>query len=463
MKKLLFAAAAAAIIGAAAAAPYLLAGDGLIYGMTVDGAAAGGMTAEELGAFIDGKNEKIGARAVTLRHGTVEKVWKYADFSVRMDTEKETERLMAIGRSGDFVADFLTRWKVLTGGLAEHLTISYDNEKTVMQIAALSQEYSQEPEVSRPEISADGAVSFAHVKPYMKIDETALASLVDARFRSGAEGVIEIPVLAEKKAALTAEQQKEIDRVLGVYTTYFGNSANRSENIRHAAESIDGSYIPVGQSFSYNGTTGLRTRENGYLDAPVFFDGKLVPDAGGGVCQVSTTLFNAVLLAGLAVTDRTCHFAPVAYAPIGRDATVADNYLDFGFMNNLSHPVYICAVYEPGAITTYILGNHADETVSVSIEETENKKLPHKTVERVDPSQQENKKVEEGNDGYDVTVATHAVFADGRTHSDTFRSFYEPVDTVVTYKSQKLLDEAKKPAKPKETKKAGKTAGKINN
>ena len=90
-------------------------------------------------------------------------------------------------------------------------------------------------------------------------------------------------------------------------------------------------------------------------------DGKLVPDAGGGVCQVSTTLFNAVLLAGLAVTERTCHFAPVAYVPIGQDATVADNYLDFCFVNDLSKPVYLCAVYEPGALTMYVLGNREDE------------------------------------------------------------------------------------------------------
>lgn len=125
---------------------------------------------------------------------------------------------------------------------------------------------------------------------------------------------------------------------------------------------------------------------------------------------MSTTLFNAVLLAGLAVTERTCHFAPVAYVPIGQDATVADKYLDFRFVNTLSGPVYIQADYEPGALTVRILGSGRDEPQSAVVQETECKTLPHKTVRKVDPSQKEEKKTEEGSDGCDATVIRRVTF-----------------------------------------------------
>ena len=89
------------------------------------------------------------------------------------------------------------------------------------------------------------------------------------------------------------------------------------------------------------------------------------------------------------------------------------------------------------------MGNHEDLTKSVAIQETDNKTLPHKTVFKLDPSQQEDRKVEEGNDGYDVTVIQRAVFQDGRTYHDSFRSVYDAVDTVVTFKKQADLDAEK--------------------
>ena len=438
-------AAAFTVVLAAAAIPMAYNSSGtVIRGLSVDGMKAGGMTRENLLAFVEAKNQKLMGRSLTVQHGTVKKVWTYKDLSVGMDTEKETERILAVGRTGNLMNDFFTQWKAILGGEAENLTISYDRKKLDQKIQALAKEYSTPPQDSQPHIQSDGTVIFSEGKPYMQIDQQKLNVLANAQLLSGKEGTVEIPVIAEKGPSVTAETRKQINHVLGVYTTYFGPSPNRSANIERAGKSIDGWLVAPGETFSFNQATGLRTRENGYLDAPVFLDGKLVPDAGGGVCQVSTTLFNAVMLAGLQVTERTCHFGPVAYAPIGQDATVADHYLDFKFYNNLSKPVYIMASYSPGEIRIYILGNQADVPESVSIQEVANATLPHKTVMKVNPSQQEDRKTEEGNDGYDVTVIQRAVWKDGRTHSDSFRSIYDAVDTVITFKDQKKMDEEKK-------------------
>lgn len=446
MKKLVLAAAAAVLVGAFSL-PFLYNGGGaVIHGLTVDGVDAGGMTAADLAALVSAKNEALASRTLTVRRGAVEETWTFAELGVRMDAEKETARLLAAGRGGDLLSDWADQWKALLTGAEAHLAISYDAEALQARIRALAARYAAPPEAARPQIAGDGSVTFPEPKPHLEINGEALRQAADAQLLSGRSGAVEIPVTAEKFSSFTEEQRARIDRVLGAYTTYFSMDPNRSGNIERAARSVDGWLLQPGEMFSFNGATGLRTRANGYLDAPVFLDGKLVPDAGGGVCQVSTTLFNAVLLAGLEVTERTCHFAPVAYAPLGRDATVADNYLDFRFVNNLAHPVYLCAVYEPGAVTIYVLGNHEDEPQYVAFAETERKTLPHKTVYRADPAQAEAKKTEAGNDGCDVTVVRTVTRRDGSAWTDSFRSVYDAVDTVVTYKDPKQMEKDRQAA-----------------
>lgn len=440
MKRNLFIAAAAVLCIAAAAAPFACTGSGaVIQGVSVDGVQAGGMTRGEVEAFVREKNEKLSGRSLTVEHGAIREVWPFADLGVKMDAEAEAARLLALGRDGGFFSDWAVRWEAILGRKETHLRILYDRDRLEEKIAALAREYSRPPEASRPVIGGDGSVTFTEGRPSMKIDTALLWSLADAQLLSGQSGTVLIPVQEEKKDAAGAEAKKKIDRVLAEYTTYFSMDENRCSNIARAAASIDGRILMPGESFSFNEATGLRTKANGYLDAPVFIDGKLVPDAGGGVCQVSTTLFNAVLLAGLAVTERTCHFAPVAYVPIGQDATVADKYLDFRFVNTLSGPVYIQADYEPGALTVRILGSRRDEPQSAVVQETECKTLPHKTVRKVDPSQKEEKKTEEGSDGCDATVIRRVTFSDGSGQYDSFRSVYDAVDTVITYNSEKAM------------------------
>ena len=129
-----------------------------------------------------------------------------------------------------------------------------------------------------------------------------------------------------------------------------------------------------------------RTAEAGYDDAPVFMDGKLVPGIGGGICQVSSTLFNSALLAGMDIVERTPHFAPVGYMAAGRDATVAYGYLDFIFKNPYDHPIYVLAHTSGDTLTISILGFAADEPQAVSITVGNEQTIPNKVETRIDPS-----------------------------------------------------------------------------
>jgi vancomycin resistance protein YoaR len=141
---------------------------------------------------------------------------------------------------------------------------------------------------------------------------------------------------------LTAARLRGINGRLSRFTTRFDpGNIKRLKNIRLAARSIDGKVLPPGTVFSLNRTVGPRTQDRGYRTAPVLVDGKLVPGIGGGVSQVTGTLFNAALLAGLPILEYDTHARPVSYLPVGRDATVAWRHIDLKFRNNTRAPIYI--------------------------------------------------------------------------------------------------------------------------
>jgi len=131
---------------------------------------------------------------------------------------------------------------------------------------------------------------------------------------------------------------------IGQYVTYFNrNNSARSHNITLASEAINNYVIFPGEKFSSNQVVGKRTKERGYMRAPVIVRGELSEDIGGGICQVSSTLFNAVDRAGLKMVERYSHSKNVPYVPPGRDATVSWYGPDFSFLNEYSLPILIRA------------------------------------------------------------------------------------------------------------------------
>ncbi|MBR1696462.1 MAG: VanW family protein, partial [Selenomonas sp.] len=135
---------------------------------------------------------------------------------------------------------------------------------------------------------------------------------------------------------------------------------DRGDNIGLAASHLQGALIRSQATLSFNNIVGKRTRAAGYKNAGVIVNGEPAVDVGGGVCQVSSTLYNAILLAGLKPTERSNHSLPSSYVPAGRDATVADGLMDFVFQNPLPHPVVLRVSNSGSALTIYVLGTKAD-------------------------------------------------------------------------------------------------------
>lgn len=160
---------------------------------------------------------------------------------------------------------------------------------------------------------------------------------------------------------IKAEDLKKIQDVLGTFSTSFSSGSNRGKNITHAASLINGTVLMPGEEMSASDAMGSRTKENGYLEAGSYLNGTTVQSYGGGVCQVSTTLYNAVILAELDVTERWAHSMSVDYVKPSMDAAISEGYKDLKFKNNTDAPVYIEGYTSGGRITFTIYGENNNE------------------------------------------------------------------------------------------------------
>ena len=145
-------------------------------------------------------------------------------------------------------------------------------------------------------------------------------------------------------------------RLVGAYETFYGGVPNRIHNVQLVAHLIDDHFIAPGEEFSFNGTTGERTPDKGFLEAPVIINGELKTGLGGGICQVSTTTFNAAYDAGLSITDRTNHALYISHYPLGRDATVNYPDTDLKFENDTGHWLWLRTFVGSSSLTVALYG-----------------------------------------------------------------------------------------------------------
>jgi vancomycin resistance protein YoaR len=156
-----------------------------------------------------------------------------------------------------------------------------------------------------------------------------------------------------------------ITGLVGGYTTFYGGDPNRIHNVQLVAQLVDGALIAPGSTFSFNGQTGERSEDRGFREAPVIINGELQNGIGGGVCQVSTTVFNAAFEAGISITSRTNHALYISHYPQGRDATVNYPDLDLKFHNDTGKWLLLRTFVGSSALTVNLYGRPVDRKVEV--------------------------------------------------------------------------------------------------
>lgn len=217
------------------------------------------------------------------------------------------------------------------------------------------------------------------------VDENEVASMIDM-LKNGETITLNV---AEVKPEVTAEDlwAQLFNYTLGSFSSkYNASNKNRSHNVMLAAQKINGLILAPGEVFSYNNVLGPRTVERGFKEAPVYANGESVMGIGGGICQVSSTLYSAVLYSDLDVVERRNHSMTVDYVPNGQDATVSYGTIDFKFKNSTDKPIRISAVASDGNVTVSIAGTKPEKEKKVEVINN-TLKVISKTVEQVsDPS-----------------------------------------------------------------------------
>ena len=200
----------------------------------------------------------------------------------------------------------------------------------------------------------------------VELNPKEMPSLVTRLMTEGGEG--EIPLEPAPKHVPDSELEK-ITAVVAEYSTRFNaGQAARSYNVRRASEIIDGLILMPGETFKFNEYVGRRTTAGGFKTAGVYVNGRHDYDVGGGICQVSSTLYNAALLSDLKIKQRSNHSLPVPYVPLGRDATVSYPAPELAIQNNRDVPIALAAIYEPGRLTFKVLSS-PDPGLEVKIEQ----------------------------------------------------------------------------------------------
>ncbi len=189
----------------------------------------------------------------------------------------------------------------------------------------------------------------------LNIDSTELKVLELVKKRNG--GTVDLVVDTVNPKFPKAIFDNATSLIGTFYTNFSGGIGGRNINLLVASQKINGITVYPDEVFSTNDAFGPQTYENGYRDAPVIVNGKLEDGIGGGVCQVSTTLYNAILFSELQIVERVNHSLAVGYVPLGRDATLAGDYIDFKFKNNTKTPLYIESTMQGNKLQVNIYGN----------------------------------------------------------------------------------------------------------
>lgn len=224
------------------------------------------------------------------------------------------------------------------------------------------------------------------------------------------------------------------DLLATYYTTYSTKNVNRSTNIRLASQKINGTVIMPQESFSYNTTVGKRTTAAGFKSAAVYAGGKVTEGIGGGICQVSSTLYNSVLLSNLEIVERYNHGFNPGYVPAGRDATVSWGGPDFKFKNNRDYPIKIVCSGTNGKIKVDIYGLKDENEYTVEIQSYITRYIAYRTIEQKDSTlaKGKTKVIESGSNGCQ-SVCYRILKQNGKVVSKTLLSTdtYNPHNRIV--------------------------------
>lgn len=396
---------------------YLIWSEGrIIHGVRVGGIRLGGMNVSEATNLLVEEMEAFGEKKVVLLFKKRPLNIVLNSIGIKLDIAESIEKAYQIGRTGSFWAQMAARWRIYRHGYDVRPVFNNNRVSLNSFFHLLEASIGVEPVRSVVKVNKEGEIAYSPSRTGLAIDQTALAQKLENAMFQRDDSTIEIPI---KKVIppLTEDDIKRwgLDQVLGIFTTkYEVNHKDRVNNLLIASSAINNVIVYPGQIFSFNTWVGPRATEAGYKEAPVVYLGKLIPGVGGGVCQVSSTLYNAVLLSNLTIIQRLNHSLPISYVPLARDATVVYDGVDLIIENTSQFPILIVSNVTPPYLTVAILGRRTNWK-KVELETKVVETYPYQTKVTPDPTltKGSKQKVISGRKGTKVELWRMVEYIDG--------------------------------------------------
>lgn len=260
---------------------------------------------------------------------------------------------------------------LLEGTITQNFDVSLTLDETPLLMAAdeLMTLKKTEPTDARIHITPEGNITVTPHVANTSFDKTTLTKLLQS-YLADYKNLSQITTIdlnafiSTNTPDITTDVLKTIDTCVTSYETHFTPGTGNATNITVCAATINNTLLMPGEAFSFNDIVGNTTLDKGYTYAPVIANSKMIQGVGGGVCQVSSTLYNAILQIGLLPTERQPHSRPSSYVPMGLDATISWDSIDFQFTNTLEYPLYIVAYTKENTLYIDLYSHHtlADKT-----------------------------------------------------------------------------------------------------
>ncbi len=307
------------------------------------------------------------------------------DMGVTADVDSAVEKAQAVGKSGSLIRRYKETQDLKKSDVVIDMKLQVDKQKTANLLYANGDSLNVKA-VNMGLKRENGAFTIIDGQDGQEVDYVQSVYAINDFLVDqwdGSNNMIQL-VVNDVKPEGSEEELAKVKDVLGTFTTTFPlNSAGRTQNVTRGCESINGSVVYPGEEFSADAAMRPYTEDNGYALAASYSNGTTVESFGGGICQVSTTLYNAVIRAELEVTARFNHSMTVGYVDLSADAAIAGDYKDFKFVNNSDAPIYIEGSCSGGVLTFTVYGEEtrpANRQVSFESE----------TLETINPEVQYN-------------------------------------------------------------------------
>lgn len=338
----------------------IVSGETFYPGVVVDGVDLGGKTMEEALALLS-SHETASVQGFEVFLTADGKTWRLSSDEIPLSWNTETilQQAYALGRGGSLEDRYAAIQRLETVGAYYESNYTYDKAQVREITDAIAQELHIDGWDARVVAFdvANRSFAFSDEQVGRDVDADELYQTVIEQLDAGAQGVT-IPVhMMEITPSVTRAQLEADYGLITSFTTKTTDNNNRNTNIRLAAEALNGAMVDAnGGEISFNSLTGERTKEKGYKEAAAIAGGSSVQEVGGGVCQVATTMFNALLRANCEIVTRYPHAWPADYVPRGEDATVDWPGVDLVMRNDGPAPLFLAAWYEDRQVTVEVYG-----------------------------------------------------------------------------------------------------------